>query len=186
MKKSIKNKERSETMYIAIKELSEKDGIKEMELLKMFSEFENGFGRNATDDDLKDLDAFKLWLKKRVNHSKGIGLKEGWVPDTTYWILLENKPVGMIKVRHFLNEQLLHSGGNIGYGIAPIYRGKGIMKEALKLLLPIINEKYNIKKALISVEKENIASQKCAVAVGGVLSYEEDNKYFYWIEIEKE
>jgi len=179
-----KNYERSETMNIAVKELSVNDGIEELEMLKSFPFEENGFQRSASDEDLLNLDSFKKWLKRKEDNSKGIGLKEGWVPDTTYWVLLDNKPVGVIKVRQKLNEQLMHTGGNIGYGIAPQFRGKKIMKEALKLILPIINKKYNIKKALISVDYDNIPSQRVVLSVGGEVSYEEHEKFFYWVPTE--
>jgi predicted acetyltransferase len=39
--------------------------------------------------------------------SEGINLEPQYVPQTTYWLYIDGKPVGYGKLRHYLNESLL-------------------------------------------------------------------------------
>lgn len=93
-------------------------------------------------------------------------------------------PVGFGNVRKFLTDALRVSGGNIGYGIAAPYRGKGYGKELLKLLLEKANE-AGIDKALITMHKDNIASRAVAEANGAILEKETEDRVYYWIDTEK-
>jgi predicted acetyltransferase len=59
-------------------------------------------------------------------------LKPGRVPQTVYWILDEHdRAVGIIKIRHYLNEQLLIKSGLIGFYVRRDARGKGYGKKLL-------------------------------------------------------
>ena len=72
------------------------------------------------------------------NHSKSINLPEDWVPYTTYILYINNIPVGYGRIRHSSTEYLetVVGVGNLGYGVAKEYRGKGygniLFKELLK------------------------------------------------------
>ena len=61
-------------------------------------------------------DDVKVWLEKCNDHRRGINLPEGFVPATQYICIREkdNKLVGMLQIRHYLNEFLLNYGGHIG------------------------------------------------------------------------
>jgi len=65
-------------------------------------------------------------------------LPEGWIPYTTYILYIDDIPVGYGRVRHSSSEYLetVVGAGNLGYGIAKEYRGKGngniLFKELLK------------------------------------------------------
>ena len=59
------------------------------------------------------------------------------VPATTYFTIREsdNKIIGMINFKHYLNEYLRNFGGHIGYVIRPTERRKGYAKIQLYLVL---------------------------------------------------
>ena len=113
----------------------------------------------------------------------------GLAPATTYLAIDENeKLVGMIDIRHRLNEFLLNFGGNIGYSVRKSERRKGYATEMLKLALKKCIE-LNIKKVLITCNRDNIGSAKTIISNGGILENEifdpDDNKMTqrYWITL---
>ena len=79
--------------------------------------------------------------------------------------------VGIIDIRHRLNDYLLQFGGNIGYSIRKSERGRGYAKAMLSLGLAECRN-LGLEKVLITCDKENIASAKTILACGGVLENE--------------
>ena len=65
--------------------------------------------------------------------SKGIDLKPNYVPTDTYWLMddAETTILAVSRLRHFLNNDLLTSGGHIGYNVPPSQRRKGYANEIL-------------------------------------------------------
>lgn len=74
----------------------------------------------------KDPTHFEEMIQELINAEKGIGLKKGYVPDSTYWLMHNERVIGVVNIRHELNELLRNSGGHIGYGIRPSERKKGM------------------------------------------------------------
>lgn len=113
----------------------------------------------------------------------------GKVKASTYFLVEENqnKIVGMVNIRHTLNEKLYYHGGNIGYSISPTQRGKGYGKINLYLALEKCHE-LNLKKVLITANDQNIPSCKTIEALGGILEnkVEDEEELFrrYWIDVE--
>ncbi len=167
---------------IYLRELSIDDGEKELEYLRNLPTNENGFENPAKGNSLDNIDTFKEWLIMRSNQSKGIGLKEGNVPQTIYWIMMGSNIVGIGKLRHYLNDKLLQHGGNIGFGILEEYRGRGIGTKALNLLLEE-SKKYDQDEVLLTADEDNMGSRKSIENNGGVLRRIEDGCCFYWIKI---
>ena len=165
-------------MVIELKRLSCNDGIEIYNMLQEIPKEENGLQNK---DNGLTFEEFKEWLIIKQAESEQEGIVDGWkVPSTTYWLYVDGVPVGYGNVRKFLTDALRQAGGHIGYGIAPSFRGKGYGKELLRLLL-IEAHKEKIDKILITIHKDNLASQAVARANGGVLTDEKDDRVYYWI-----
>lgn len=156
------------------------------DVYEMFQEIpaeENGFYNTA--HGLTE-EKFKNFCKKRVESSQGINLKEGFVPDTYYLLMADNYPVGITKLRHYLNDRLLKLGGHIGYSIRPSSRGQKFGNIILQKVLEQAKLK-NIDKVLITIREDNIPSRKVCERNGGQLEkiqyIENNNECFYWIDL---
>lgn len=115
--------------------------------------------------DPADFPAMVDWLGK---NSAGIGLPEGWVPDSTFWLVDESgRVLGAVNIRHGLTPFLLTSGGHIGYGIRPSERRKGYATELLRLALEKTSE-LGIPRVLVVCDRSNEASAKTILNNGGV------------------
>ena len=143
-------------------------------------------------------DDFETWLKRSNDHRHGKNLLKDHVPATQYLVIRkqDNKLVGMVQIRHELNDLLLNFGGHIGGCVAPSERGKGYGRDQLTLCLKKC-KKLGIKKVMVSCKDTNALSRKCLIANGGV--YEDTrtmtketngkkeivNLERYWIDLTK-
>jgi len=130
------------------------------------------------------------WLLKVKRSVDSHNIPEGKVPANTYFFVrtTDNKIVGMINIRHKLNEFLFNEGGHIGYSIRPTERKKGYATLMLKLGLQKCKE-LNLDKILITCDKTNIASAKVIQNNNGILENEVFSETFseiiqrYWINL---
>ncbi|WP_274364874.1 GNAT family N-acetyltransferase [Paenibacillus thermotolerans] len=136
----------------------------------------------------KDPSDFPAMLRFLSDNANGINLREGWVPDSTYWLVNQDgsKVLGAVNIRHGLTGYLFDRGGHIGYGIRPSERQKGYAKKLLALSLGIAKE-LDIRKALVTCDDTNAASAKTIERNGGVrdTDYIEENGNVvrrYWID----
>lgn len=167
---------------LELKRLSVDDGLDIYTMLQEIPAEENGLINKANG---LTFDEYKEWLIVKQRDSEQEGIVDGWkVPSTTFWLYADGIPVGFGSVRHFLTETLRKAGGNIGYGIAPAFRGKGYGKELLRLLLNEAKE-IGIDKVLVTILLDNIASQAVAIANGGVVTERTDERVFIWIDTKK-
>lgn len=135
----------------------------------------------------EDATDFQAMISRIEGYSQGIGLKETWVQNSTYWFVRDdNKIIGAINIRHRLNDYLKNIGGHIGYGIRPNERRKGYATEMLGKALDIVSE-MGIKSILITCDKDNIASAKTIIKNGGDLHSEDSDNGIvfqrYWIDL---
>lgn len=114
--------------------------------------------------DASELDIIKLCF----NNRKGIGLKEGRVPQTTYWLIDKGEFIGEIVIRHFLNDFLLKYGGHIGYGIRYSKWNMGYGTKMLKFAFKKA-KLMGLHKVLITCDSDNVGSTKVIENNGGVL-----------------
>ena len=127
-----------------------------------------------------DPDEYDIWgpelFSRYENYSKGINLKDGYVPSTTYWMVDTDQGqfIGEGNIRHILTPSLLRYGGHIGYAIRASLWNKGYGTAQLGLLLNKGAE-LNISKALITCDDENTASQKVIEKNGGIYQDTIDN-----------
>jgi predicted acetyltransferase len=107
---------------IVLKQLSVDMGKPEYDMLQGISAVENGFMNPAYN---LSYDEYKEWLRITDNNSIGKDLPEGWISFTTYFLYVDDIPVGYGRVRHSSSEYLetVVGAGNLGYGIAKEYRG---------------------------------------------------------------
>ena len=132
--------------------------------------------------------SIEVWLEELKKRSCEDTVPEGLVPSSTYLGVREkdNYIVGMIDIRHYLNEYLTQVGGHIGYGVRKTERNKGYAKQMLKLALEKCKE-LKIKKVLITCDEDNIASEKVILSANAKLedirNVDGENKKRFWIDL---
>ena len=132
--------------------------------------------------------SIEIWFEELKKRSCEDTVPEGLVPSSTYLGIREkdNYIVGMIDIRHYLNEYLTQVGGHIGYGVRKTERNKGYAKQMLKLALEKCKE-LKIKKVLITCDEDNIASEKVILSTNAKLedirNVDGENKKRFWIEL---
>lgn len=165
------------------KEFKEKAFEYIQEFLKYNSEINGTGGLNRYDN-------YDEWLRKLENDLDIPNIPEDRVPANTYFFIRiqDKKIIGMINIRHKLNEFLHNEGGHIGYSIRPTERKKGYGTLMLKLGLEKCRE-LNLSKVLITCDKINIASAKVIQNNNGILENEVFSGTFsaiiqrYWINL---
>ena len=131
----------------------------------------------------------EVWFEELKKRSCEDTVPKGLVPSSTYLAVREkdNYIVGMIDIRHYLNEYLTQVGGNIGYGVRKTERNKGYAKQMLKLALEKCKE-LKIKKVLITCDEDNIASEKVILSANAKLedirNVDGENKKRFWIDLQ--
>ncbi len=137
----------------------------------------------------KALDDFPAYVRKFTDYRQGLNLPDGWVPDSTYWLVDNNKTIlGRVSIRHRLTEKLTHRGGHIGYYIRPSARCRGYGMLICKLGLEKARG-LGIRRVLITCDKNNIGSNKIIQKNGGILEnevWDEEDKEMvcrYWIDL---
>ena len=132
--------------------------------------------------------SIEIWFEELKKRSCEDTVPKGLVPSSTYLGVREkdNYIVGMIDIRHYLNEYLTQVGGNIGYSVRKSERNKGYAKQMLKLALEKCKE-LKIKKVLITCDEDNIASEKVILSANAkfedIRSADGENKKRFWIDL---
>ena len=80
------------------------------------------------------------WLKQLEDLSSADTCPEGFVPQTQFIYLRENdnKVVGVIQIRHYLNEYLAKFGGHIGYSVCHSERKRDLERRCSKPFCPFV------------------------------------------------
>ncbi len=132
---------------------------------------------------------FSDLVQNLLNQSRGIGVREGFVPNSTYWLIDDDEVlVGVSNLRHSLTKSLLHIGGHIGFGVRPSRFRQGIGTQLLALTLHRAAD-IGLKRVLLTCDKNNLGSAGVITANQGQLENEViDAKagnvvQRYWIEI---
>lgn len=168
-----------------LKEINEEDAEKEWLYIRSLPKDENGFTNDYCAISYEDF--IKSALPNQINMAKGIGLPEGYVPQTNFFLWLEENGkkeiVGFFRLRHFLNDWLKENGGHIGYGIAKEYRKRGVATEGLRLLLEKAKEIVKEDTILMSCHKDNHPSLRVMQKNGATIAWEDDKLYHTSIRI---
>lgn len=131
------------------------------------------------------------WLADVRAYTDPATLPEGKVIATQFLSVRESdgKLVGMLQVRHYLNEYLRSFGGHIGYSVRPGERRKGYGKEQLRQTLIWCKQTLGLDKVLITCNTSNEGSRRTILSAGGVYegtAHEPDrnvNLERYWITL---
>ena len=166
---------------IYLKKINFEDRKEEYLFIKRLPEDENGFLNpfyNESEDSF-----YKAIIPRLINYSNGINLAPLKVPETYFFLWDDNKIVGLFKVRHYLDENLVISGGHVSYGILKEYRNMGYATTGLKLVIQkckdIIKEDY----IYMSLHKDNYYSLKVMLNCGAYVYSETENEYLTKIKI---
>ena len=165
-------------MTIELKKLSPNDSIDIYNLLQDIPKEENGFtnGFNGL-----SYDDYKQWLIRSDNMANGIGLEDWMVPQYIFWLYVNEKPVGMGKLRLYLNDNLRKDGGHCGYCIVKSERNNGYGKLLLNLLMGKAKE-AGLERVLLTIRNHNTASIKVALSNGGIIEKVSDEKHYIWLD----
>ena len=138
---------------------------------------------------LQDYDRVADWLQFCRLKASPATCPEHLVPDSTFLCVRkqDDRLVGMVNIRHDLNDWLKDYGGHIGYSIRPDERGKGYARQQLKLALQQCAT-LGIPRALLTCREDNERSRRVIQGCGGV--YEDtrqkpdgERMQRYWIDI---
>ena len=166
---------------IYLKETNFEDRKEEYLFIKRLPEDENGF-LNPYYYESKD-SFYKVIIPRLINYSNGINLPPLKVPETYFFLWDDNKIVGLFKIRHYLNDNLKVSGGNLSYGILKEYRNKGYATTGLKLAIQKCREIIREDDIHMSLHKNNYYSLKVMLNCGAYVYSETENEYLTKIKI---
>jgi len=81
-------------------------------------------------------ETFFIFLQNLAEESREDDLPPGVVPQTTFWLVRDEKTLlGFSRLRHRMADTLLEKGGQISVEIRPSERGKGYEDALLRLTL---------------------------------------------------
>lgn len=137
----------------------------------------------------EDMNDWYEWIQKAEHRET---CPDGWVPDSQYLCLRrkDNRLIGMVDIRHELNDVCLNLFGGIGYSNRHSERGKGYASVQLELAKALCRE-MGMEKLLVTCHKDNLPSRKTIQRCGGVLENEVidprngDILLRYWISLTK-
>ena len=121
------------------------------------------------DNCLDEAETYEDWLVW-LDDIKA-GKHDYYLPSSTFFAVVDDNIVGIVDIRHSLNDFLINVGGHIGYSVHPNERLKGYTIEILRLALEKCQQ-MEINPVLITCDKDNIGSQKTIINNGGVLENE--------------
>lgn len=140
--------------------------------------------------NLRRFENMSDWYQWICNAQRSETCPAGWVTDTQFLCVRNSDGhiVGMLDIRHELNEALLHYHGHIGYSVRASERRKGYAKAMLAIAKDVCHS-MGITEILVSCYKENTASARTIQGNGGILENEivdpRNGKLLqrYWIEL---
>jgi predicted acetyltransferase len=146
---------------------------------------EDGFGLLAT-DEVESSVGFATWVQRLSGKSESAeqGVANGERCEYR-WIVDDDRVFGGIALRYG-DDEVVQRLGNVGYGIRPSQRGRGLATWALTHM---IGEALavGLNRLLLICEHDNVASAKTIAANAGIAENNPDpglgRVRRYWIEI---
>jgi|SRR5665213_2163301 len=143
---------------------------------------EDGFGLTPSDDVRSDA-GFRVWVERLIAES---GPADATESRCVYrWIVENGQVLGGIALRHG-DPELIRRVGNVGYGIRPSARGRGLAGWALGQILDEAR-RLGLQRVLLVCASDNVASAKTVERNNGVLESveltEQGPVCRYWIDL---
>ena len=139
--------------------------------------------------NLRRCETAKEWIdfNERLKHEET--KPEKWVVLTQFAYVRkgDGRIMGMLQVRHYLNDYLREYAGHIGYSVRPSERRKGVATAMLKEALPFCKS-IGLERVMIACEPNNPGSRGAILNNGGVYwrTVHMDDKNIdleqYWVE----
>ncbi len=132
------------------------------------------------------------WIKTANDRRVGINLPEGRVPSSIYLaVTKEDEIIGIVDIRHDVNEYILNYGGHIRYSVRPSKRNKGYASKIFRQALEKARTEIHLKKVLVTCLKTNTGFERIILRAGGKFENELLNPVRkvvfkrYWFELNK-
>ncbi len=141
---------------------------------------EDGFGLDPS-DEVDSPAGFADWVARLTTRSD-----PAWTAPCVYrWIVEDERVLGGIALRHGTSDYVRWAG-NIGYGIRPSARRRGLATWAVRQMLDEARS-LGLDRVLAVCAVENHASAKAIERCGGVFECVRETKFGparrYWIEL---
>ena len=168
---------------IYMREPTIKDKDKVWELRQEFIDNDESLDGSS---GLKQANSYKEWFDSLEAYKHPTNPK--FVPATQFLTFRksDDRLVGVVQVRHYLNDFLINYGGHIGDAIRKSERNKGYATRQIKLALEFCKS-LGLDKVLVTCHDDNIASEKTILKNGGVFEnifiFEGSNIKRFWIKL---
>ena len=128
--------------------------------------FDYGEKEISGSERLDQIDFYEEWLQFVEKNTSLETVDSDWVVADVFLALDENdRMVGIIDLRHYLNDYLEYYG-NSEYSVRPSERGKGYAVEMLRQIKKIARD-AGMEVLHMAVFRDNLASVKTIVRNGG-------------------
>ena len=136
---------------------------------------------------LENFEDIAAWVRHcRLSEQEETKPNPAFVTATQFMLLREGQVLGMLALRHELNDFLAEVGGHIGYSVRPTQRRRGYAKTMLALALEECR-KRGLARVLLTCDADNAASYKTIEACGGqfdgMIAKDGKDSRRYWIDI---
>ena len=116
-------------------------------------------------------DNYEEWMSHILSYSVKEQIKDTRYVEGSQWILVDTeikRVLGMVNIRHELNDYLRKAGGHIGYSVRPSERNKGYGTLQLQKALAFLKTK-GVSEALVTCSDNNVGSYKTIESCNGIL-----------------
>ena len=168
-------------MNVWLKERSLDDGDEFYNVLMTLATYKDVYARPVPNDLTKE--EYPSFLEARVNLKKGVNIPSYAVITDTYWVMLDDKPIGYATIRHEVDYK--KPGSHFGLCLLKEYQNKGIGSMVSELLASYDYENCGIKEVIYTAKDSNIQSQRSIEHIGAVLVDVHDGYHYYKVNLEE-